>query len=331
MSQIRVLVLRGGPSSEFEISLKTGFEVLSALKGEKYHAIDVVITKSGDWLYNGKKRDPHEILHMGDVVFNALHGEYGEDGKVQRLMSRFGVPYTGSSAYSSMLSMHKGITKDILNGTEGLKMPRHIIARTSALQNVDSFALSILNVFPNDKFVLKPIQGGSSVDTMVVNGSVELARSLAVLLKKYEQVLIEEHITGREATVGVIENFRGEKLYALPVVEIVTDTVDGLFSHEAKYNGKTKEICPANFDTKTKKLLEKLARIAHETLGLSHYSRADFIVAKDGIYFLEVNSLPGLTRESLIPVALQSVGSSYKVFIDHILTEALKSSSVHVR
>jgi len=331
MSQTRVLVLRGGPSPEFEASLKSGFEVLNALRNDKFHVVDVVITKNGDWLYGGKKREPYEILHMGDVVFNALHGAYGEDGTVQRLLARYAVPHTGSKAYPSALSMHKGMAKDFLSGTENLKMPKHIIAESSAVHHVHVYAHSVLKLFPSDKFVLKPIAGGSSVDTSVVEGLVELTRALQVLLKKYEQVLIEEHITGREATVGVIENFRGEDLYALPVIEIIADTPDGLFSHVAKYSGQTREICPGNFDRQTKKQLEALARTVHETLGLSHYSRTDFIVAKDGIYFLEANSLPGLTKESLLPLALQSVGCSYGSFIEHILTEAMKHRTVGVR
>lgn len=329
--QTRVLVLRGGPSSEFEISLKTGFEVLKALKGDKYHGIDVVITKNGDWLYNGKKREPQEILHMGDVVFNALHGAYGEDGTVQRLLARYAVPHTGSGAYPSMISMHKGMAKDILNGTEHLKMPRHLIASKSALKDMEGTVISISNLVNANVFVLKPISGGSSIDTIKADGSIELARGLEELLGKYEQVLVEEYIKGREVTVGVIENFRGKDVYALPVVEIQTDTPDGLFSHEAKYSGKTKEIVPAPFATKTKKLLEQLARTVHQTLGLSHYSRTDFIVAKDGIYFLEVNSLPGLTKESLMPLALQAVGCSYDDFIDHLLTQVLSERRVGVR
>lgn len=331
MSLTRVLVLRGGPSPEFEVSLKTGFEVLSSLQGDKYSAVDVVITKAGDWLYGGKKRDPHEILHMGDVVFNALHGAYGEDGTVQRLFERYSVPHTGSRAYPSAISMHKGMTKDYLSDIENLKIPKHIIASSSSIQNVDTFAHSVLSFFNFDKFVVKPVSGGSSVDTMLVQSHDDLTLALETMLKKYEQVLIEEHIEGREATVGVIENFRDQELYALPVVEIVANTSDGLFSHEAKYSGHTREICPGNFDAKTKKLLESLARDAHKTLGLSHYSRMDFIVAKDGIYFLEANSLPGLTKESLVPLALGAVGCSYSAFIDHILTEALKRTTMSVR
>ncbi|MBC7836866.1 ATP-grasp domain-containing protein, partial [Acetobacteraceae bacterium] len=133
---------------------------------------------------------------------------------------------------------------------------------------------------------------------------------------------VEEFIKGKEATVGVVDNFRGEKFYALMPVEIVPPPSREFFDYHAKYSGESTERVPGNFTHSEKEELMYLAKRAHETLGLSHYSRSDFIVSKRGIYFLEINTLPGLTGESLLPKALAAGGSKLPEFLDHVITLA---------
>src|SRR5690606_5390760 len=138
-----------------------------------------------------------------------------------------------------------------------------------------------------------------------------------------QNILIEEYIRGKEATCGVVENLRGKKLYALPPIEIRKPATKDLFDYEAKYSGITEEVCPGCFLDSEKRELEKASCDIHEALVLSDYSRSDFIISPRGIYFLETNSLPGLTEESLLPKSLKAVGINNTQFIDHILNQAL--------
>jgi D-alanine-D-alanine ligase len=151
----------------------------------------------------------------------------------------------------------------------------------------------------------------------------ELVQAVEACFNISDRVLVEEYIKGKEATCGVVENFRNQDHYSLLPIEIVTTPNKKLFDYEAKYSGETAEICPGRFTREEKAELERLAAEAHKALGLRHYSRADFIISPRGIYLLEINSLPGLTEESLVPKSLKSAGISYEDFLDHIITQAL--------
>lgn len=322
MHTYRVAVLRGGPSEEYDVSLKTGDGVLAALDRDRFQPIDVTITRAGEWLLNGRVRTPEEVLCGVDVAFIALHGAYGEDGTVQRLLESLGIPYTGSKALPSAIAMHKVMTKDRLR-QHGIKMARHMLVSRSARGNVEGMAASIASLF-GPRYVLKPVSGGSSIGTQIADNRQVLIAALARGLEAYEQILVEELIDGREATCGVINNFRDHPLYTLPPIEIVPPR-DSFFDYEVKYNGATEEICPGRFLRHEKEELERLARLIHEELELSQYSRSDFIVAKDGVYFLEVNTLPGLTPESLMPKGLVAVGATYEQFVSHLVEDALRN------
>jgi D-alanine-D-alanine ligase len=298
--------------------------VLEALDRDRYEPLDIVITKSGEWLFRGRVRTPQEIMESTDVAFIALHGAYGEDGTVQRLLDTLGVPYTGSGAFPSAIALNKVMTKDKLV-SQGVRMPRHMLVGSSAKDNIEGLVDSISELF-GPKYVLKPVNSGSSIGVSIAENKQALYSALANALSEYEQVLVEECIAGREATCGVITNFRDQELYALPPIEIVPPADASFFDYEVKYNGKTEEICPGRFARHEKEEIERLARLAHEVLELSQYSRSDFMVAPDGVYFLEVNTLPGLTTESLMPKALEAVGCTYKEFIHHLISDAMEAS-----
>ena len=321
MQKTRVAVLRGGPSEEYDVSLQTGGSVLEAIDSRKYDASDIVITKAGEWLHNGRIRNPEEILQGVDVVFVGLHGTYGEDGTVQRLMNKLGVRYTGSGAFQSAIAMNKVMTKDRLRDYD-IKMAPHMLVTRETADNISGVVSSIGNMF-GPKYVVKPIGSGSSVGVEVVENIFLLHGVLQRLLQTYDQIVVEKHIAGKEATCGVINNFREQNTYVLPPIEIVPPEHAGYFDRTVKYDGSTAEICPGRFTSEQKQEIERIARIVHETLELSQYSRSDFIVAPEGIYFLEVNTLPGMTPESLMPKALTAVGSTYESFVDHLLTDAL--------
>lgn len=321
MTKIRVGVLRGGPSAEYDVSIKTGGSVLAHLPREKYQPHDIHLTKSGQWHINGIPTQPGRLASSVDVIFNALHGSYGEDGEVQRVLDAVKIPYTGPRAYASKMAMNKALAKEHFSGA-GLKTPRHIAVRDG--DALDRAAHQIFRSFA-PPWVVKPVDNGSSVGVTIVRTITELLNALKHAFTFSKTALVEEHIRGREATCGVVDAFRGKDVYALFPVEIVFPSTKKIFDYEAKYGGVTKEICPARFSDREKEILQNMAVDAHKALSLEHYSRSDFIIHPTrGIFILETNSLPGLTEESLLPKALAAVGAPYPHFLDHVVSLALK-------
>lgn len=302
MHRTRVAVLRGGPSSEYEVSLKTGTYVLNNLSNDKYHARDVLIDRRGIWHMNGVATLPHDVLTHVDVVFNALHGHFGEDGKVQHILESHGIPFTGSTSFASAVGMNKEMSKKIYRDHK-LKTPlSKVIKKDKDLNKIheqifQSFSLPI---------IIKPLMGGSSIGLHLVKDWNSLSKVLETMFEKDNDLLVEEFIKGKEASCGVIDDFRTHRHYALPAIETLTHLV------------------PGNFSDHEKKELERLSIEAHKILGLRHYSNSDFIIHPvRGIFILETNTLPSLTEESLIPKALSSVGASMSHFLDHIIQLAL--------
>ncbi|OGF66028.1 hypothetical protein A3I27_03255 [Candidatus Giovannonibacteria bacterium RIFCSPLOWO2_02_FULL_43_11b] len=319
MAKIRVAVLRGGPSAEYEISLMTGENVLKFLPKDKYQAHDVLISKDGVWHMDGFPTDPAKIFRRVDAVFNALHGEYGEDGIVQQILEGHKIPYTGSGILASAMAMKKNIAKDVYKNA-WLKTPRGITLKKTA--NIKESVRDINEtLFP--PWIIKPVGRGSSVGVAIAKTVPDIGPALEKAFSYDNEALAEEFISGRETTCGVLENFRGSKYYALPVIEIIPP--DGFFfDYKVKYNGETKEICPAHLDSKISEEIQNMSIAAHSALGLCHYSRSDFIVSKRGIYILETNTLPGLTSESLLPKASEAVGLSFPNLLDHLVSLALE-------
>lgn len=320
MHKLRIGVLRGGPSSEYDVSLDSGAAVLGVLRDKLehlYHARDILIDKNGVWHLDGVAFPAESISSKIDLAFNALHGNYGEDGKVQDFLEAHGVPFTGSGSLASAIGMNKAISKKIF-ANNGIKSPYgKEISSEKILEDSDNVARELFLTFILPA-VVKPTSSGSSVGVSIVRNHKELPAALRSAAEHGSTVLIEEFIPGIEATCGVIEGFRSHTLYALPPIEI--RPLSGFFDYEAKYGGKSEEIIPATFPEATKKSLEELAIKVHQALGLRHYSRSDFIIhPRRGIYVLEVNTLPGLTKESLIPKALRAVGSDLHELVGHLI------------
>ncbi len=314
----KVAVLRGGPSSEYEISLKTGKSVMENLKN-RHQVLDVVVDMCGDWYYNGVLVSPAEVLSNVDVVFNAIHGEFGEDGKVQQILEQIGVPFTGPKTLSAVQSIRKDQSRNIFESL-GLKVPlAAVVEKTYDIENV---AYEVFRKMPMP-FVLKPLDKGSSLGVVIVKDFKSLVDSLSALFVHTEKVLIEEYIKGKEATVGVIENFRDQELYPLFPTEIVLPEGKEIFDYDAKINAQIKNVCPGCFSKKENEDLQKAAIAAHRGLGLRHYSRSDFIVhPKRGVFILETNSLPALGENTIICKSLDACGTKYDDFLDHVLALA---------
>ena len=320
MLKTRVAVVRGGPSSEYEISMTTGAGVLSALRELGYHTTDIVVTKSGDWMIEGRTKLPEHALLTTDVAFVAMHGAYGEDGTIQRIFERHHIPFTGSNSFPSSIAFNKDATKRALHD-KAINLPKHVKIKKGEHTDYAALAAIIAKSF-GPEYVLKPTESGSSHGVMMVTGTDKLALAIADMFTTCDECMIEERIRGTEATVAVLEDFRNEPLYTLPVIEIVPPPTHEFFSADVKYTGETLEICPGRFTFEEKQKLSEAAALVHTTLGLSQYSRSDFMVRDGEIYFLEVNTLPGLTPHSLFPKAADAVGLSFKKLIEHLVKTA---------
>ena len=317
--RIRVAVLRGGPSSEYDVSLKTGAQILSILREmpETYEPVDVFISRDGEWHRGGLVEDAHRVLRHADVVWNALHGSYGEDGQVQRILESVQIPFTGSSAVASALSMNKEMAKKVY-ALHSLDTPQHEVLEKDNYSD-DHLVFIFRNYL--HPVIVKPSSSGSSIGMRLAHDFGELKEAVDEAFAHSKKVLIEEFIKGREATCGVVDNFRGQRHYALIPVEIRKPNHKTFFDYDAKYSGKTQEICPGRFTIVERSMIEEMAKSAHHALGLRHYSRSDFMITPKGkVYILETNSLPGFTAESLLPKSLEAVGWHPRDFVNHVLS-----------
>ena len=319
MALMNVAVLRGGPSREYDVSLATGAAVLANLSEDKYRAKDVLIARDGTWHTRGVPTTPDRALRDVDVAFIALHGEYGEDGTIQKILDAHGVPYTGSGAFGSAIAMDKGKTRELVGRLEGVRMPSYsVLYRDSVGDAYKGAAQQVFSKF-GPAYIVKPLRGGSSIGILVAHSVAELVDALFEAFQDSDALIVEQFITGREATCGVVEQLRDQDLYSLPPIEIRVPIDKKLFDYDAKYDGQTEEICPANFTKIEKDTLERASRAVHKALNLRHYSRSDFILTTSGVYFLEVNTLPGLTPNSLLPKSVDAVGVLFGDFLDHLI------------
>jgi len=322
MAQIKIAVLRGGPSSEHEVSLSSGeFFINTLSENKKYLPVDILIRKDGEWTLNSVPVLPEKALRMSDVALIALHGEYGEDGKVQRILENYHIPFTGSSSHASFLGMNKVLSRGAFE-QNGLLIPKGIVLDTDD-DPEESAQIILSRLAPN--WVIKPVVGGSSLGIKIAKTFKDLVESIKHAFGYSKKVLVEEMIMGKEFTCGVIENFRGEDYYTLPAIEIIPHPSRSFFDYEAKYCGLSTEICPARITNHLKKELAFSATLAHKSIGARHYSRTDFMVDQRGnVYTLEINTLPGMTETSLLPKSLLAVGAERGYFLDHLISLALK-------
>ena len=308
--KIRVGVLRGGPSPEYDISLQSGAEVLKNLS-ETYSPIDIFISRDGDWHVNGFSRSPEKILPHVDVIWNALHGSYGEDGKVQQLLQTYNIPFTGSRSLSSALGMNKNVSKALFQ-YHGLKTPEYTVVHPH--NNSFTSLIELFHSFPQPS-IIKPLSGGSSISVTLARDFNTFRDGIESVFKRGGSVLIEEYIPGMEVSCVVIEGADGDTLYSMFPVgpkqkEVVTESFP---------------VCPAPLSPSESEAIQQLALSVHKHFGLRHYSIIDAIIHPSrGIFLLEVNTLPGTTEQSLLPASLKAVGISMSEFIDHVLTLAIE-------
>ena len=256
-----------------------------------------------------------DTLPVEDPVFAlALHGGAGEDGTLQKMMEQRGIAFTGSGSEASAAAFDKGRAKEKLKG-------RAPMAESRTVTDPKKLRATIREMLSTyDRVVAKPLAGGSSRGLFFINKGEDFTTEVDV------PYIVEEFLTGRELTVGVIE--RGGKPFALPVLEVEVDTGRS-FDYAGKYLGHgTREICPANISDRMRDAAQKVAVAAHTTLGCEGYSRTDVVASEDATYFLELNTLPGLTTSSLVPKELQAAGIDFREFLESQIASARARANV---
>jgi len=324
-TKINVAVLYGGQSREREISVLSGHEVTKALSRNKYNISSIEISKGGDWLLKGRRERNINVFDKGntglkrfDVIFIALHGAFGEDGTVQAILNAVGAAYTGSGLLASALGFDKAKSRELISG-KNIATPRFILLTKPPKHTSTMEYLKKVGGFP---CVIKPNRSGSSIGISVVRKKNELVPALKKAFHEDNQILIEEFIQGIELTCGVLGNSTQTKLNALPPVEIISR--EHFFNYHAKYFSKsTQEICPAPIGKKMTAVIQNAAKTAHRTLGCDGLTRSDFILKNKNLYFLEINTLPGLTKNSLCPKEAAAIEITFSEFLDRQIELAL--------
>lgn len=250
------------------------------------------------------------LCQMADIVFMGLHGDIGENGKLQATFDVLGIKYTGPNSLGSALAMDKGLTKQVFR-TEGVPTPKG----TWLYKSCQDTSLTALGL--SLPVVVKPCSGGSSVGVYIVHTEEEYNQAIEASFRYEDELIIEEYIKGREFAVGIIEG------KALPVIEIIPNS--GFFDYKNKYqDGCTQEICPAQIPEDIAHKMQCAAEKAFAALKLDVYSRADFLLTENGdIYCLEVNSLPGMTPASLLPKEAGAAGINYSELCEMIIEKSL--------
>lgn len=301
---MKIAVLMGGNSSEWEVSLKTGYTVVNALRKIGW---DVV-----PFPYENDILPVIPTLQTMDIVFNALHGGEGENGKIQQILEEHGLKYTGSGPEASSLAMDKGRTKLLLEENH-LPTPAWFSFHTDAPRSagIDREKLT----YP---VVVKPNADGSTMGISLVKKAKNLESAVEVAEEFGPEILIEEYIPGREITVAVL----GDK--SLPIIEIIPS--HELYDYTCKYSeGMSRYGCPADIPDELAQQISITAEKIFQLMNCRHYGRVDFRLNLEGKFFcLEVNTLPGLTDTSLVPKAAQAAGISFEELIKRIIHDAFR-------
>ncbi len=333
---MKIIVLAGGLSPEREVSLTSASLVANALMENGHEVMVLDIYFGGETKYHSQK-DHYEYQYSvskeipnleelklkdapfvseevienckkADMVFLALHGSIGENGKLQSLLDIYQIPYMGSSAIGSMLAMHKDIAKRIMQSNQ-IQTPNWLYIDENTKMDISKVKLPC---------VVKPCSCGSSIGIQIATTLEELEKAIENSRKYEKELILEEKIEGREFTVGILES------QPLPVIEI--KPLKGFYDYQNKYQqGQTEEICPAPISEEISEQLQSIALKVHESLHLGSYSRIDFLMdEKNNIYCLEANTLPGMTPTSLLPQAALANKISYNELCERIISPKIR-------
>ena len=321
-----IALMAGGFSGERDISIQSARTIASHLDPERYEVYSIEVNPQ-NWLYHDSgsfvsvdKTDFSLILNgrkiRFDAAFIAIHGTPGEDGKLQGYFDMLDIPYNTCGAIASALTFNKWFCNQVVRTLNEVQVSNGVHVVQGHVPDLDK--LASLLVFP---VFVKPNEGGSSIGMSKVGDRAGLAEALQKAFREDNQVLIEEYVKGREFTCGVFEH-RG-RLQVLPITEIRSSK--DFFDYEAKYTlGGAQEICPARISDELTKRMQDLSKKAHHALGLKGYSRTDMILKDGSFYLLETNTIPGMTRTSLLPLAAKTAGVSFSQLLDRLINLALE-------
>jgi D-alanine-D-alanine ligase len=331
MKRLKVALLSGGPSPEHEVSVASCKKILANLDKKKFDTTVVMISRENMWDFGDSFENLNKEFDLlgglkklqeinPDIVFNGLHGEFGEDGTIQALLEKMGLKFTGSGSKASAKAMDKAISQDIMDDY-GIKIiPTIDFWRDSW----DIDRLGILNSIKKlgKKLIIKPADGGSSLGIHLNEDTEKILNDIENSFKYSQHIMVQPFLTGREFSCGVLE-FDGIPK-PLEVTEIITKNSQ-FFDYESKYENETTiEVTPAKLSIKLTEEIKKFALKSHIAHGCDDYSRVDFLLIDDDIYFLELNTLPGMTEKSLLPQQAESMGIKYSRLLEIIIAAGLK-------
>lgn len=299
----KIAVLMGGPSSEAEVSRRSGKNVFNALKNLGYKNVELIEVD---------KNIAKTLQDKGiEIVYNAMHGRYGEDGCIQGMLEVMGIPYTGCGVMASSVCMNKEYTKNILKEA-GIPLIKSVLVRKD-----EDYKDKIKELkYP---FMLKPVSEGSSIGMYKVNNPQEMEECFKKALECGQDVMVEEYLQGKSVTVGVLEN--GDDKFATEILEFRTKTE--WYDYEAKYTaGMTEFILPAELSEEMTKKVKQVAIDSFNTCDCRGVSRVDFLVTEDVPYVLEINTSPGMTDLSDLPAQSKAMGIDYDTLVQIILNGA---------
>lgn len=339
---MRVIVLAGGYSSERNVSFSSGALIANALieNGHEVMVLDLYLgnenkdfpaeyTRKAKYIYQIKETEPNlealkrvskrkeiigegvlELCQEADVVFLALHGSIGENGQLQALFDLYKIKYTGTNYTGCLLAMEKDISKKLMK-ENNILTPKWLTANKNTNYGFENV------VFP---CVVKPCSNGSSIGVSFANNEIELQDAINSAFKYENKILIEQKIVGRELSVGILDG------KALPIIEIIPK--NGFYDYKNKYQkGGADEICPAVLDFQLTLNIQNEALKVHSTLNLGFYSRIDFILDEENMFYcLEANALPGMTQTSLLPQEALTIGIDFNMLCERICNSAIYTS-----
>jgi len=306
MKKIKVLLLMGGGGSEHEVSLSSGQEVLKHFDLNKYE-VEVMVVED-------EKLDIEKVKKIApEIVFIVIHGSIGEDGTIQKILEDEKIKFVGCGSRASALGIDKTEFKKIME-ENNLPMPKGMEVKRGEIVDLDQVKML------GEKWVIKPVTQGSSVGVSIIDDLKKLDGSLEMAFKYDKRVLIEEFIEGMEVSCGLLGN---QNPVALPVIEICPK--NSFFDYEAKYTiGRCEEIVPARLSDEVSRKIQEYSIKVFELIGGKGFARVDFIVKKNQPVILEINTIPGLTPNSLLPKEALAAGISYSELLDRMIELGLE-------
>lgn len=352
MKKINLAVIFGGKSGEHEVSLSSARAVMNALSKDKYNIIPIAITKNGNWLVGDKGRRYMELNKQSagkegaitleksqelvqaeqenglqnyaegeikgkvDIILPILHGPYGEDGRLQGMLDMLGLPYVFSGVLAHALGMNKSKAKIIVENA-GVPVLDEVILEKNEKPDLDA----IINKL-SLPVVVKPLELGSSVGVSIARTKQQLDKSIAESFRHDRKAIVEKYVKGREFTVTVMGN--GRKTRVIGATEIIPK-ISEFYDFKAKYEeGGSEHICPADISEEMTSKVSRYAETVFKSIGCKDLARADFMLDENGeFYFIDLNTIPGMTPTSLAPQAAKAAGMEFSEFLDKLIEGAM--------